>query len=308
MNCYFFGGKMNETKKNYTRRNFLKQSTSAVAAGTLYLNFSNKLFAQKGGRTRVVLIRNKKLIDEQNQINPVIVEQMLDNAVTTLLDEKDVIKAWQKIIKSDDIVGIKTNVINYMPTPVEVNQAIKKRVIAVGVNEKNIGVRDRGVHSDPFFKKATALINTRPMRTHDWSGVGSCIKNYIMFVKKPYEYHPDSCADLAKLWYLPLTKGKTRLNILVMFNPLFHGIGPHHHNPKYRWLYKGMLVGIDPVAVDSVGVRILIAKRKEYFKEERPLNPPPKHIFLADTRHHLGTADPEKIELIKLGWKEGVLI
>jgi hypothetical protein len=34
----------------------------------------------------------------------------------------------------------------------------------------------------------------------------------------------------------------------------------------------------------------------------------PHHIFLADTRHHLGTSDPNRIELVKLGWAEGILI
>ncbi|KPJ55605.1 MAG: hypothetical protein AMJ42_06545, partial [Deltaproteobacteria bacterium DG_8] len=155
---------------------------------------------------------------------------------------------------------------------------------------------------------ATALINVRPLRTHHWSGVGTVIKNYIMFVKNPSSHHPDTCADLATIWKLPLVQGKTRLNILVLFTPLFHGIGPHHFNSKYIWAYKGLLVGLDPVAIDSTGVRILLAKRKEFFGEVRPLNPPPKHVFLADTRYHLGTADPEKIELIKIGWKDGILI
>jgi hypothetical protein len=129
-----------------------------------------------------------------------------------------------------------------------------------------------------------------------------------MFTDRPSKYHPDSCADLAALWKKPPVKGKTRLHILVLFTPLFHGIGPHHFNPKYTWAYKGLLVGNDPVAVDATGVRILLAKRREFFGETRPLNPPPKHIFLADTRHHLGTADPEKIDLIKIGWKEAILI
>ena len=129
-----------------------------------------------------------------------------------------------------------------------------------------------------------------------------------MFVKKPYKYHPDSCADLAKIWKLPIIEGKTRLNILVLLTPLFHGIGPHHFSPQYTWTYKGLLLGFDPVAVDTMGVRILMAKRREYFKEDRPLNPLPKHIFLADTRHHLGAADIEKINLIKLGWKENLLL
>jgi hypothetical protein len=78
-------------------------------------------------------------------------------------------------------------------------------------------VDDRGVKRNPIFQQATALINTRPMRTH---------------------------------------------------------------------------------------LRIIEAKRREYFKEDRPLNPPAKHIAIADTRYHLGTSDPSKIELIKLGWDE----
>ena len=129
-----------------------------------------------------------------------------------------------------------------------------------------------------------------------------------MFVKEPSAYHPDSCADLASIWKLPLVQGKTRLNILVLFTPLFHGIGPHHFNPKYTWAYRGLLMGFDPVAVDSIGVHILLAKRKDYFSEVRPLNPPPRHISLADTRHQLGTADPQKIDLITIGWKEDILI
>ena len=50
------------------------------------------------------------------------------------------------------------------------------------------------------------------------------------------------------------------------------------------------------------------ARRREYFKEERPLQPSPHHIFLADTRHHVGVSSPDRIELVKLGWTEGLLI
>jgi hypothetical protein len=158
------------------------------------------------------------------------------------------------------------------------------------------------------FQKATALINVRPMRAHAWSGVGTLLKNYIMFAERPSAYHADSCADLATLWQLPMVKGKTRLNILVMYTPQFHCVGPHSFSADYVWEYKGMLVGLDPVAVDSVGLRIIQAKRNEYFKEERPLNPPAKHIELADTRHHLGIADPAKIELIKIGWDKDTFV
>lgn len=295
-------------EKVMTRRKFLKDTSAAAIAGTLYLNSPVKMYAQENKKSRVVVIRNENLLDKLNKPDETIVQKMLDQAITILLDEKDINRAWGKLIKPDDIVGIKTNVWKNLATPVEIERYLKNNIIKAGVAEKNISIDDRGLLSNPIFLNATALINVRPMRTHHWSGVGGLLKNPIMFTPKPYSYHDDSCADLAKIWELPLVKGKVRLNILVLFTPLFHGIGPHHFNPQYIWPYQGMLVGFDPVAVDSIGVRILQAKRKEFFKEDRPLNPPAKHIFLADSRHHLGTADLEKIELIKLGWKEGILI
>lgn len=304
---------MDELEKNgLTRRSFLKATSTAAIAGALFgtgLGDPRRVIAQAvEKKTRVVLVRDKDVLDEMGEIKPEVLERMLDEAVTRLLDAADPAEAWKRIVKPADIVGIKTNQWGHLPTPKALENAIEKRVVGAGVSEKNISIRDQGVLDDPIFVKSTALINVRPLRTHHWSGVGTLLKNYIMFTRAPWEYHDDSCADLAKLWKLPLVEGKTRLNILVALTPQFHGVGPHNFAPEYTWPYKGLLVGLDPVAVDSTGVRLLVAKRKIHFGEERPLNPPPKHVFLADTRHHLGTADPEKIELVKIGWEEGILI
>ena len=269
---------------------------------------TSSLLASGEKKSKVVLVRNPEVLDSNYKINAGLLQEMLDKAVTTALGIEDVGEAWKSIIKPEDIVGIKSNVWSYLPTPSELEQGIKKRVMECGVPEDKIGIRDRGLLSDDIFNNATALINTRPMRTHHWSGVGSLIKNYITFVSRPYEWHDDTCADLGQLLELPLVKGKTRLNILVMLTPLFNGSGPHHFNPEYTWPYAGLIVGTDTVACDAVGVTILQNKRNEFFGEERPLNPPPKHIFLADTRHGLGTADLSKIELVRLGYEDGILI
>lgn len=295
-------------KKTISRREFIKTGAVGLAAGSLGLAWSKKLGAQALNKTRVVLIRDKDILDETGAVRAEAVQKMLDQAVKSLLGEKDAFAAWKKLIKADDVVGIKTNAWKALPTPAALEEALRQGVLAAGVKTENISVRDRGVLDDPIFAKATALINVRPMRTHDWSGLGTCIKNYIMFVPDPPRFHPDSCADLAALWQLPAVKGKTRLNILAMFTPLFHSVGPHGFNPTYVWKYNGMIVGLDPVAVDATGARIIQAKRREFFGEDRPINPPPKHIELADSRHHLGTANPNKIELIKIGWQEGILI
>jgi len=295
-------------KKIITRRDFLKDSASFALAGSLMTQLPVKMLAEEGRKSRVVLIRHQDVLDKDQKLQEEIVSEMLDQAVTTLTGASDVKKAWKQLINPTDIVGIKSNIWHYLPTPPALESAIVSGVRSAGVVEKNIGIDDRGILRNPIFKNATALINVRPLRTHYWSGVGTLLKNYIMFVEKPSDYHDDTCADLAKIWKLPHIEGKTRLNILVMFTPLFHSIGPHAFNAQYTWAYRGLLVGLDPVAVDATGLRILLARRQEYFQEERPLAPPAKHIYLADSRHHLGTADPAKIDLIKLGWQDGALI
>jgi hypothetical protein len=295
-------------ERNLTRREFIRAGSMAAAASAVLMNNSFDLFAKQNAKTRIVLIRNEKVLNAEGKVVPEVIQQMLDEAVKILFETKDAVSAWKKIIKPEDVVGIKTNTWKFLKTPVELEQAIKKRVLEVGVAEEKISINDRGILQDPVFQNSTALINSRPMRTHYWSGVGSLLKNYIMFVPKPSDYHSDSCADLGAIWNLPIVKGKTKLNILVMLTPLFHSVGPNGFTEDYVWKYNGLIVGVDPVACDSTGLRIIQAKRKEFFGEDKPLNPHAKHIEYADTRHHIGTADPNKIELIRLGTKEGLLI
>ena len=295
-------------KNALTRREFLKTTSSAALAGAMFMNSPGPVKAEGEKKTRVVLVRDESAVDGDLKPNPKVLTKMLDTAVARLFDKEKPADAWKQLIKPDDIVGIKTNAWGYLPTPDALNETIRERCRDIGVEEKNISVRDQGLLNDDVFMKATALVNIRPARTHHWSGVGSLLKNYITFVSEPWTYHDDTCADLAKLWQLPVCEGKTRLNVLVVLTPLFHGVGPHHFSPEHVWAYKGLLVGLDPVAVDATGVRILMAKRDVFFKEERPLDPPPKHVFLADTRHHLGTADPGKIDLVKIGWQDDILI
>lgn len=300
---------MKERESLITRRDFLKCAGCAavgVAAGLPVV--AGEETEKELVRSRVVLIRNMKVLDKEGRISGEIIEDMLDQAVMALLEEDSPVKCWKLLISPEDIVGIKSNVWRYLPTPPELEQAIKKGVMAAGVPEKNIAVDDRGVLRNPVFRKATALINTRPMRTHAWSGVGSLIKNYIMFVDRPPDYHGNSCENLGAIWHLPHVKDRTRLNVLVMLTPQFYSVGPHHFDRTFVWNYGGLLVGTDPVAVDSVGLRIIQAKRAEYFDEERPIKPSAHHIAMADKKHHLGTSDNARIELVRLGEDEGSLL
>lgn len=299
-----------DTKRILTRRQFIKRTSIATIGGSILLSSPGSVFPEietsaKRTRTDVVLVRNKEVLDKRGRPNNDVVLEMLDAAVSRLTGEKDAVEGWRKLIKPEDVVGIKTNVWSPIGTTKAIEQSLKARVLSTGVSESHISISDRNVLYDPVFKKATALINARPMRSHHWSGVGSLIKNYIMFVPDPYNYHEDSCARLGEIWTYPVVKGKTRLNVLVMFTPQFHNVGPHGFSPRHVWKYYGLIAGFDPVAIDTIGVKIIQGIRNEYFGEERPLSPSPHHIKRADTDYHIGTADFSKINLIKIGYDEG---
>ncbi len=319
---------MKKTKKNLTRRDFLTQTTGAAALGVIGCNSTDKTppkttiaakpettkkqVSDKGPsaskRSTVVLVRDEHVLGSNREANPEILSRMLDDGVVHLLDSPTPEDAWGSLVKSTDTVGIKSNVWRFLPTPPALEEALRQRVMGAGVPADRIDIGDRNILGNPVFQKATALINVRPLRTHHWAGVGSCIKNYIMFSDSPSSWHDDSCANLAGVWDLPVVKGKTRLNILVMLTPLFQGKGPHHYQAKYTWPYNGLIIGTDPVAVDATGVRILEAQRKVHFGSTQPFSVPPKHIAVAEDKYHLGVADPKRIDVIKVGWDKDVLI
>jgi len=299
---------MTEKKRVITRRDFIRTGSRVVMGSLMGFPFIRKAAGQTSEKSRVVLIRDQNVTAGYGSLKEEILADMLDQAVAALFGTTDSAAAWREIVKPGDIVGIKSNVWGYLPTPVPLEDALENRLLEVGVDAKSISIDDRGVRRDSVFKKANVLINVRPMRTHHWSGLGTLLKNYIMFVSAPWMYHGNACEKLGSIWQKPHIKGKTRLNILVMVTPLFHGTGPHHFSRKYTWPYGGLVVSTDPVAADATGARIMQAKRNAYFGENNPISPRPLHIEAADTKFGIGNSHPDRIELVKLGWQEDILI
>ena len=293
-------------EKIITRRNFLRVATGAAVTAALETGMVGKTCAEP--TAKVVLIRNAEVLGPQDRVREEILRSMLDEAVKNLLETNEPTEAWKRLFKTSDVVGIKSNAWARMPTPIELEAAVKRRLLDRGVAEKSISIDDRGVLDNPIFLKSTALVNVRPLRTHHWSGVGTCLKNYIQFVPDPPSYHDEGCSSLGKIWTYPIVKGKTRLNILSCLTPQFYGRGANFFDRRYVWPYKGLIVGTDPVAVDAVGAHLLQTKRIGFFGEDRALDVPPVHILVADKKYHLGVSDLSRIQLIKLGWMEEVLI
>jgi hypothetical protein len=292
-------------EKVITRRDFLRGAAGTAVAAALGPAILEEAKAQTAAK--VVLVRNAEVLAQPEKTQEIL-QSMLDEGVKTLLGTDSPLYAWRKLIKSSDVVGVKSNDWGRLPTPKPLEAAIKRRLLDVGVTEGNMSIADRGVLENPIFQKATALVNVRPLRTHHWAGIGSCLKNYIQFVPNRSSYHPDACAALGSIWALPIVKGKTRLNILSVLTPQFYGRGANFFDTRYVWPYRGLIVGTDPVAVDTVGAHLLRVKRVAFFGEDRAVDVPPSHIVVADKKYHLGVSDLNRIRVVKLGWMEEVLI
>ncbi len=278
---------------------------AASAALMAAVGFPSDANAEAGKRSKVVLIRDVGVLSADGKIDEAILGRMLDQAVAKLMGRANAGAAWKALVKPTDYIGIKSNHWDRLPTPPELEKIIQQRVISAGVATDKVFCDDRG--SRDRFEAATGLINVRPARTHHWSGMGSCIKNYIILSPQPSSYHDDSCARLAEIWNLPIVKGKTRLCIQVLLTPQFYGRGPQSYDPRYVWAYKGLAVSLDPVAVDAVAAHLLQTKRVQYFGEDKPITPT-KHIVVADEKYGLGVSDLNRIDLIKLGWAKDILI
>lgn len=294
---------MTDYELTITRRDFIRGAMSAALMAAVGL--PAKAVVEPGKRSKVVLVRDADVLSDDGKINTKVLGEMLDQAVAKLVGKPDAGTAWKSLVKPTDYVGIKTNHWERLPTPPELETIIAKRLTSAGLEDPHVFCDDRG--SRDKFQASTGLINVRPARTHHWAGMGSCIKNYIIFAPQPSAYHDDSCARLGEVWSLPIVKGKTRLNILVLLTPLFYGRGPHSYDPRYVWSYKGLAVSFDPVAVDAVGAHLLQTKRIQYFGEDKPITPT-KHIVMADEKFGLGVSDLSRIDIIKVGWMHDVLI
>jgi hypothetical protein len=319
-----------------TRRDFLK-GTAVGAAGVVlgatgcapdsHAAVPNP--SLPAGKSKVVLIRSQ----EQPKTDQETME-MLDHALLELTGAGDSVAAWAPFVKPEDVVGVKINVM-MTPTSMPISRAVVRGVMSVGVPEKDIILWDRNnagrglegtgsLTEKPGYDakslsrvvtdQATVLINVPSMKVHWLAGVAVALKNWIGAVTNinvpdvgvAYAIHGDSCAECCMVNAIPAVRDKCRLVIVDAMRPLFHG-GPSV-DPRYLWPYNGIIVGTDPVAVDAVCTKILEAKRREHKGADWPINPPPKHVFLAEEKYRLGHAKMENIELVKLGWEDGALI
>jgi uncharacterized protein (DUF362 family) len=242
-------------------------------------------------------------MDAQRNVDSVILQSMLDRTVLMVSGRATVQEAWSELIKPDDIVGlVPTPHLN--PTHPELVGVVKASLVKeAGISESRI-ISAQGGKRRPG--RCTALISVPALKGHWLTGIGTVLKNYIMYSGRPSRYHDERSAKLGEIWLIPEVKAKTRLVLVDALYPLCDK-GPQP-DPRYKWAYNGLIAGTDPVAVETVSLNILNAKRQALRGEPWPISPPPVCIEAADNAYGLGTSKLEEIKISHYGWEEELLI
>lgn len=144
----------------------------------------------------------------------------------------------------------------------------------------------------------TASISFAVLKDHGLAGLTAGMKNYFGAVHNPNKYHDDGCDPyVADLFHAPPIRAKHRLTILDALTVQYHK-GPSFHA---RWAERRetLVFGLDPVAVDTVGLDLVAGLRKAkglptLAEEGRPVR------YLATAKKlGLGAAAPASIRVIE---------
>jgi uncharacterized protein (DUF362 family) len=198
------------------------------------------------------------------------------------------------------------NITIFDRTDMELEQAGYK----INKSGKGIQVYSTSDFSSPFkvdhistgvssiIDKCTALINIPLLKTHRGALLTMNLKNHYGSIPKEIvqdsrlKFHSDGrFENIVRVNALPPIKEKTRLciadGIIAQYNE-----GPKG-NPNFQWNFGGILVGTDPVAVDSIGLKIINDKRRE-----KNLQPYKVNYLQWAEEEGLGTSNINSVNLI----------
>jgi len=301
---------MEDKKHILTRRDFIRGTIGATLGysvlGLKWPAAAEEQDANSKSPARssvVTIVRDEHVMDASMNVDTAILKTMFEQTLTRTAGKNRPKDAWLSLVKPDDVVGLVTTpALN--PTNKDLIEIVKMSLEEAGIPQDHIVMAQS--RSTDKVKACSALISMPALKAHWLTGIGTVIKNYITFSGNPRAYHGAGSAKLGEIWNLPDVKGKTKLVLVDALYPLCDK-GPQV-DPKYKWPYNGLIAGFDPVAVETVCLKIITAKRHAIKGEPWPLSPPPICVEAADKVYGLGTSRMEEIKIVHYGWDKDLLV
>ena len=311
-----------------TRRRFLRGAASCGAAvwagGRMTFGQARSLGSSALPAPPEVCEVFMKEAVVRRRAHPVLVGQMLSRALCLASGSERVGEAWRQWISDDDLILVKFNrsgaesigtaevmcqaVVSSLgqadigPDRIMLLEAPEHLAVELGTRQPPAGWPDKeydfGSGCDQFraaLEEATAIINVPFLKTHNLAGMTGCLKNLSHgLVKHPGRYHDGGCSPyIGDIVGCEAIRGKLRLNIVDALRAMID------HGPQAEEQYvepaRLLLVGTDPVAVDTCGLFWLNRLRKE--RGLAPVGGQHQHLayLLAAERSGLGSANLDRI-------------
>jgi hypothetical protein len=131
-----------------------------------------------------------------------------------------------------------------------------------------------------FFTEATAVIDMTQIKDHSICGYTGTLKNITHGnINNPHKHHAGLAnPQIAMLYNQPIVKSRVRLHISDAFKVTYDQ-GPLDKNPKARIPHGAVYIATDPVAMDTMGWKIIDDERKAHgLKSLKDVGREPKYI------------------------------
>lgn len=273
------------------RRDFLRASIVVTAAGAV--GGAAPIFAQ-AKKAKVVDIRNPAWRNEDREVDAKVVRQMVEDGLMAFSGKGSIGEAWKTFVSANEKICIKFNRLSsdYTHANQALVDAITSGLMGIGVPRTNlfvveaieaafegggkpdlefgpeIAIHDKRTRlTKSLTDQIDAIVNVPNIKDHNIAGATLSMKNLShaggTFMEKPERFHGGMCDP-----YIPEMNAKTplkdklRVSIVNGLEGVFKG-GPETSNPQLRWPHNGLLIGVDRVAVDTVGLKVIDDARRK---------------------------------------------
>lgn len=144
---------------------------------------------------------------------------------------------------------------------------------------------------------STSYINIPVLKTHGTAGMTGSLKNHYGSIDNPREFHPNNATNpgIPEINAIPVIRDKQKLVVADALLGVFDG-GPRWNRDKI-WVNNEIIIGADPVAVDTIMMKKLDEKRE--MEGYEPIEPNAIHLPLSEELG-LGNHNFSNIEMIEI--------
>lgn len=316
-----------------TRRQFLQGVIGGTAAAAA-MSMPWPAWAQtdtKVRRSRVALLENPRILTDGG-IRRRALTEMLEDGLCIALRQTSAAAAWQSLLKKDDRILLKFNRADAERLNISTDMVtvLVESMMRAGLEARQITLveatsldswagdlakapwgwsqrsydfgsgESRG--SEQLIKaaeEATAIINVPFLKAHRIAGMTGCLKNLSHgLIRRPALYHANQCCPyIPDIVNMPVIRDKLRLNIVNAIRVIYDTRPDATRDPLGQ--ANTLLLGTDPVAVDTIGQTVLDSLRQE--KGLQPTTPEPgmvqQHRLAAEKG--LGINNAEYIDVVR---------